>query len=208
MIALITEVIQVSFSLETIKKQAKAAITELVNYGQVGLEYAGTSSHNIPPLKAGDIVIIGCSTSRVVGYHMGTHSTEDIAKAIMDEVLPVIKSRGLYLACQCCEHLNRAVVVERECMEKFGFEQVCVKPRLHAGGAWSVRATEVFDEPVVVEDIMGKASAGMDIGGVLIGMHMRRVAVPVHAENDRIGEANVVMARVRPKLIGGARAEY
>ncbi len=196
------------FSLDSIKSQAKAAITELVNYGQVGLEYAGTSSHNIPPLKKGDIVIVGCSTSRVLGYHMGTHSTEDIAKAIMDEVLPVIKERGLYLACQCCEHLNRAVVVERECMEKYGLEQVCVKPRLHAGGAWSVRATEVFEVPVVVEDIKAQARAGMDIGGVLVGMHLHTVAVPVHAQNDRIGEAIVIMARVRPKLIGGARAEY
>ncbi|MBR3382503.1 MAG: TIGR01440 family protein [Clostridia bacterium] len=179
-----------------------------MNYGQVGLEYAGTSSHNIPPLKAGDIVVIGCSTSRVLGYHMGTHSNEDVAKAIMDEVLPLIRERGLYLACQCCEHLNRAIVVERECMEKYGFEEVCVKPALHAGGAWSVRATEVFEDPVVVEDIKGSAKAGMDIGGVLIGMHLKRVAVPVHAENAKLGEANIVMARVRPKLIGGARAQY
>lgn len=195
-------------SLELIKEQAKAAMTELVNYGEVGLEYAGTSNHNIPPLKAGQIVVIGCSTSRVLGEQMGSHSTYDIACAIMDEVLPIVKAHGLYLACQCCEHLNRAVVVERECMEKYGFEEVCVKPRLHAGGAWSVRATEVFDSPVVVEDIKGSARAGMDIGGVLIGMHMHAVAVPVHAVNDRIGCANVVMARVRPKLIGGARAEY
>lgn len=195
-------------SLDLIKKQAKAAITELLNYGQVGLEYAGTSSHNIPPLKKGDIVVIGCSTSRVMGYHMGTHSTEDIARCIMEEVLPAVKERGLFLACQCCEHLNRAIVVERECMEKYGFEQVCVKPRLHAGGAWSVRATEVFDDPVVVEDIKGMARAGMDIGGVLIGMHLHAVAVPVHAENSVMGNANITMARVRPKLIGGARAEY
>lgn len=196
------------FTLEQLRKQARAAITELVNYGEVGLEYAGTVSHNIPPLKAGDIVVVGCSTSRVLGYHMGTHSTEDVARAIMDEILPVVTARGLFLACQCCEHLNRAIVVERACMERFGFEEVCVKPRLHAGGAWSVRATEVFEDPVVVEDIRAMARAGMDIGGVLIGMHLRRVAVPVHAEHDRIGEANVTMARVRPKLIGGARAEY
>lgn len=196
------------FTLEQLRAQARASITELVHYGQVGLEYAGTASHNIPPLKAGDIVVVGCSTSRVLGYHMGTHSTEDVARAIMDEILPVVRERGLFLACQCCEHLNRAVVVERSCMERFGLEEVCVKPRLHAGGAWSVRATEVFEDPVVVEDIKAMARAGMDIGGVLIGMHLRSVAVPVHAEHDRIGEAHVTMARVRPKLIGGARAEY
>ena len=183
-------------------------MTELVNYGEVGLLYAGASSHNIPKLKPGDLVVIGCSTSRVMGEQMGTHSTYEAACAIMEEVLPIAKAHGLYLACQCCEHLNRALVVERECAEKYGFTEVCVKPRLHAGGAWSVRATEVFEDPVVVEDVQGCAKAGMDIGGVLIGMHMRAVAVPVHAENDKIGCANVVMARTRPKLIGGARAEY
>ena len=195
-------------SLELIKEQAKAAMTELVNYGEVGLLYAGTSSHNIPKLRAGDIVVIGCSTSRVLGEQMGTHSAYDVACAIMEAVLPIARERGLYLACQCCEHLNRAVVVERECMESYGFTEVCVKPALHAGGAWSVRACEVFDEPVVVEDIKSMARAGMDVGGVLIGMHLKYVAVPVHAVNDRIGMANVTMARVRPKLIGGARAQY
>lgn len=195
-------------SLELIRQQARAAVTELLNYGEVGLLYAGTSTHNIPKLKAGDIVVVGCSTSRVLGEQMGTHSAYDVACAIMDEVLPAVKERGLYLACQCCEHLNRAVVVERECMERFGFSEVCVKPALHAGGAWSVRACEVFEDPAVVEDIRSSARAGMDVGGVLIGMHLRYVAVPVHAVNDRIGAANVTMARVRPKLIGGARAQY
>ncbi len=196
------------FSREEIRSQAEAAIRELVDYGAEGIMYAGAATHNIPPLKAGDIVIIGCSTSRVKGQDMGSCSTAEIAEAIMEAVLPVIRQRGLYLACQCCEHLNRAVVVERECMEKYGFEQVCVKPAPHAGGAWSVRATEVFADPVVVEDINSQARAGMDIGGTFIGMHMHRVAVPVHAKNEHIGAAFVTMARVRPKLIGGARAQY
>ena len=196
------------FSKDVIGEQARAAIVELLNYGEAGILYAGTPTHNIPALKAGDIVVIGCSTSRVAGEDMGTCSSAEVAEAIMDAVLPLIKERGLYLACQCCEHLNRAVVVERECMEKYGFEQVCVKPAPHAGGAWSVRATEVFDDPVVVEDIKSMARAGMDIGGTFIGMHMHRVVVPVHAKNERIGAAVVTMARVRPKLIGGARAQY
>ncbi len=195
-------------AMDSIRNQAKAAITELVNYGQVGLDYAGTTSHHIPPLRAGDIVVVGCSTSRVLGCQMGSQSTEDVARAIMDAVLPVVRAHGLFLACQCCEHLNRALVVERACMERYGFEEVCVRPALHAGGAWSVRAMEVFDDPVVVEDIRGMARAGMDVGGTLIGMHLRRVAIPVHAQNERIGEAHLTMARVRPKLIGGARAEY
>ena len=194
--------------MEQIRSQAHAAVEELVNYGRNGIEYAGARNHNIPPLKAGDIVIVGCSTSRVLGCQMGSHSTEDVARAIMDGILPVIQDRGLYLACQCCEHLNRAVVVERACMELYGFEEVCVKPALHAGGAWSVRAMETFVDPVVVEDIHAMARAGMDVGGTLIGMHLHRVAVPVHTELEKIGAANLTMARVRPKLIGGARAEY
>lgn len=196
------------FSINTVKRQAVAAIEELLAYGETERDGEIISVHNLSPLREGQILVVGCSTSRVVGYHMGSHSTEDVAVAIMDEILPRVRAKGLYLASQCCEHLNRALVVERECMEKYGFEQVSVKPRLHAGGAWSVRATEAFRDPVVVEDIRSTASAGMDIGGVFIGMHMRRVVIPVHAENDRIGEAIVNMARVRPKLIGGSRAEY
>ena len=143
-----------------------------------------------------------------MGFHMGTHSTEDAARAIMETVLSYVHGKGLFLACQCCEHLNRAIVVERECMEKYDFEQVSVKPALHAGGAWSVQAMQQFTDPVVVEDIKMRARAGIDIGGVFIGMHMRPVCVPIHNENTKIGCANVTMARNRPKLIGGERAQY
>ncbi len=187
-----------NFSIEDIKNQARLAIDELMQ----------SCSEGYYKLNKGDIIVVGCSTSKVMGFHMGSHSTEDVAKAIMDEILPVVKANGLFLACQCCEHLNRAIVVERECMNKYGFEQVSVKPALHAGGAWAVQATQRFDDPVVVEDIHSSARAGIDIGGVLIGMHMRRVCVPVHNENTSIGCANVVMARTRPKLIGGERAQY
>ncbi len=196
------------FSIDSIRAQAAACIAELMHYGEAPKEYAMASSHNIPPLSAGQIVIVGCSTSKVMGYHMGTHSTSDVATAIMDAILPVCTSAGLFLACQCCEHLNRAVVVERACMEKYGFEEVSVIPALHAGGAWSVEAMRRFEDPVVVESIQAQSRAGMDIGGVFIGMHMHPVVVPVHAENTAIGDAVVNMARVRPKFIGGKRAEY
>ena len=186
------------FSINDIKVQAKAAIDELMN----------ACSEGYYKLNKGDIIVIGCSTSKVMGYHMGSHSTEEVAKAIMDVILPVVRENDLFLACQCCEHLNRALVVERECMQKYDFTQVSVRPVLHAGGAWSVQAVEQFRDPVVVEDIGARARAGIDIGGVFIGMHMRPVCVPVHNENTAIGCANITMARTRPKLIGGERAQY
>lgn len=186
------------FTIDDIKSQAKAAVNELFD----------NCAEDWYKLERGDIVVVGCSTSRILGYTMGKHSSEDVAAAVMDVILPQIRKRGLYLACQCCEHLNRALVVERECMDRYGLTQVCVKPALHAGGAWSVSAMNSFDSPVVVEELMAKARAGIDIGGVFIGMHMRPVVVPIHNVNVKIGNANVTMARTRPKLIGGERAQY
>ena len=154
------------------------------------------------------ITCVGCSTSEVMGKIIGTGSSVEAAKAIMDAVLPKIKAHGLYLAVQCCEHLNRCLVVERECMEKYHLQQVWVKPQLHAGGAFSMEAVARFDDHVMVEDLRGRASAGMDIGGTFIGMHMHPVVVPVHAKTRHIGEANVTMARTRPKYVGGPRAAY
>ena len=179
---------------ESINAQANAAIDEL-------LEAADT-------LKKGDILVIGCSTSEVMGKLIGTGSSVEAAKAIMDAVLPKIKEHALYLAVQCCEPLNRCLVVERECMEKYHLQQVWVKPQLHAGGAFSMEAVARFDDHVMVEDLRGRASAGMDIGGTFIGMHMHPVVVPVHAKTRHIGEANVTMARTRPKYVGGPRAAY
>lgn len=186
------------FTIDDIKNQAKSIMDELID----------NCSDGYYKLNKGDILVIGCSTSKVMGYHMGSHSTEDVARAIMETILPIVRKNGLFLACQCCEHLNRALVVERECMEKYDFTQVSVRPVLHAGGAWSVQAMAQFDAPVVVEDIGSRARAGIDIGGVFIGMHMRSVCVPIHNENTAIGCANVTMARTRPKLIGGERAKY
>lgn len=187
-----------AMTLDGLKAEVGAVINELFESCSDG-HYA---------LDRGDIIVIGCSTSRVMGYHMGQHSTEEVAAAIMQTVLPRVREKGLFLACQCCEHLNRALVVERECMEKYDLTEVSVKPALHAGGAWSVQAMQSFSKPVVVEDIRARARAGIDIGGVFIGMHLRPVVVPIHNENTRIGCANITMARTRPKLIGGERAQY
>ena len=177
-----------------IHEQAKAALSEL---------FAAADT-----LRPGNILVIGCSTSEVMGKMIGTGSSEEAAKAIMDAMLPEVKARGLYLAVQCCEHLNRSLVVERECMDRYGLQQVWVRPQLHAGGAFAMQALARFDDHVMVEDLKGRASAGMDIGGTFIGMHMHPVVVPVHAKTRKIGEANVTMARTRPKYVGGPRAAY
>ena len=158
--------------------------------------------------KEKDIIIIGCSTSEVMGKMIGTGSSTDAAKAIMDAVLPAIKEKGLYLAVQCCEHLNRAVVVEQECADRYGFTEVNVLPQLHAGGAFSMEAVKRFDSYTMVESIEGKAALGMDIGDTFIGMHMRPVVVPIHTEHRSIGEAHLTMARTRRKFVGGERAVY
>ena len=159
-------------------------------------------------LSEGELFVIGCSTSEVGGHMIGSQSSAEIASAIMDVVLPEIKARRLYLAVQCCEHLNRALVVEREAMVKYDLTHVWVRPWLHAGGAFAVEALNRFSDPVMVEDIKGRASAGMDIGGTLIGMHLHPVVVPVHTQHRRVGEAVLIMARTRPKYIGGPRAQY
>lgn len=159
-------------------------------------------------LSEGNIVVLGCSTSEIMGACIGTASSEDAAIAVMDVLLPKVRARSLYLAVQCCEHLNRALVVERACMLKYGLQQVWVKPHLRAGGAMAVQALNRFDDPVMVEDVHAMASAGIDIGGTLIGMHMHPVVVPIHADTRKIGEANLVMARTRPKYVGGPRAQY
>lgn len=157
-------------------------------------------------LRRGDILVIGCSTSEVAGGTIGKNSSAEAADAIYDAVLPLLNERGIYLAAQCCEHLNRALVVDRACAEKYNLDEVCVKPQPHAGGSWATKVYENTAEPVMVENI--RAHAGIDIGLTLIGMHLRSVAVPVRTATRQIGNAAVVTARTRPKLIGGERAKY
>ena len=130
----------------------------------------------------------------------------EAAAAVLAGVLPPLQEQGVYLAAQCCEHLNRAIIIEREAAEKYGWEEVCVVPRPHAGGSWATTCWKKFREPVAVEEI--RAHAGIDIGGTLIGMHLKRVAVPVRLSMDHIGQAILLCARTRPPFIGGSRAVY
>ena len=177
--------------LERIKQDAIAAVTEL-------LEVAG--------LQAGDIFVIGCSSSDMVGEKIGTHSSVDAANALAEAVLPLLSERGIAVAVQCCEHLNRALILESAVAEKYGYEPVNVVPQPKAGGSFATAVWARLDNPVAVEHI--RAHAGLDIGGTLIGMHLREVAVPVRLRVKQIGEAPILCARTRPKFIGGCRAVY
>lgn len=155
-------------------------------------------------LKEGNLLVVGCSTSEVLGSKIGTNSNPDVAGEIFKALYDYTKSKGLYLAIQCCEHLNRAIITEREAVP-FA-EQVNVIPQPKAGGSLATKAYAGFAEPVAVEEI--KADAGLDIGFTLIGMHLKKVAVPLRLENNKIGEATVLAARTRPKFVGGVRAVY
>lgn len=155
-------------------------------------------------LRQGNTVIIGCSTSEVVGSVIGTNSNYEVAGEIFKALYDYTQSRGIYLAVQCCEHLNRAVITQRAALP-FA-EPVNAVPQPKAGGSLATHAYRGFSDPIAVEEI--KADAGLDIGFTLIGMHLKKVAVPLRLENNKIGEATVVAARTRPKFIGGARAVY
>ena len=155
-------------------------------------------------LKAGQSVIVGCSTSEVAGHKIGSSSNSEIGFAIFDAIHSVFSQRGVHIAVQCCEHLNRAVIAEREAAT--GFQIVNVLPTPEAGGAFATAAYYSFKEPVALESF--EADAGLDIGGTLIGMHLKRVAVPVRLAVKHIGKAALIAARTRPPLIGGERAAY
>lgn len=157
-------------------------------------------------LKKGQILVIGCSTSEVGGAGIGTFSSPDLAEAVFGGIYQATEEAGVYLAAQCCEHLNRALILEEEAAEKYGYEIVNVVPQPKAGGSFATAAYKAFENPVAVEHI--RAHAGMDIGDTLIGMHLKEVAVPVRIRTKQIGDAHVVCARSRAKFIGGERAMY
>ncbi len=177
--------------LSEIKADAARAAEELVR--QAGL-------------REGDIFVVGCSTSEVIGNVIGKASVRPVAQAVFDGIYPVLKERGIFIAAQCCEHLNRAIITERACAEKYFLEPVCVRPQPKAGGSFATVTYDTLEEPVALEHI--RAHAGIDIGGTLIGMHLREVAVPVRLSVSSIGEARIICARTRPKYIGGPRAVY
>ena len=176
---------------ETITQDAAAALRELITAAD---------------LKAGQLLVVGCSSSEMVGERIGKHSSMEAALALRDAILPILAEHGICLAVQCCEHLNRALIMERATAERYGYDPVWVKPQPKAGGSFATCVWEAMSDPVAVEAI--RAHAGMDIGATLIGMHLRRVAVPVRLSVNKIGEASLVCARTRPAYIGGPRAQY
>ena len=176
---------------EEITRQANTVVTELLEQAK---------------MKPGQLLVIGCSSSEMVGEKIGKGSSMDAAKAAYAGIAPVLKEQGIELAVQCCEHLNRALIIERRVAEQRGYEIVNVVPQPKAGGSFAVTAWNGMEDPVAVETI--SAEAGIDIGGTLIGMHLRRVAVPVRVSLNHIGDAIVLCARTRPKFIGGDRAMY
>lgn len=177
--------------LELITKQSYSAAKELIERAN---------------MKPGQVLLIGCSTSEVQGFDLGSHSGVEVGKAILDGIFPAAKEKGVFLAAQCCEHINRAVILEEAAMEKYNLTQVNAVPQPKAGGSFATALYGALESPVAVEDI--KAHAGIDIGGVLIGMHLKEVAVPVRLETRKIGEAIIIAARTRPKFTGGERAVY
>lgn len=150
--------------------------------------------------------MVGCSTSEVAGAGIGTFSSPELAEAVFGGIYQAVREAGVYLAAQCCEHLNRVLILEKEAAQRYGYEIVNVIPKPKAGGSFATAAYEAFAQPAAVEHI--KAHAGIDIGDTLIGMHLKDVAVPVRIHTGQIGDAHVVCARTRPKFVGGVRAEY
>ena len=181
----------VDVDLEVIAAEATEIIEELIETAN---------------MKPGQIMVIGCSSSEIAAHTIGRYSSKEVGETVFNALNNVAKKHQIYLAAQCCEHLNRAIIIEEEAAEKYGLEMVNVKPQLKAGGSFSVAAWNNFAAPCAVEKI--QAHAGIDIGDTLIGMHLRSVAVPVRTKKNSIGSAHVVCARTRLKFIGGERAIY
>ena len=157
-------------------------------------------------LQPGQILVVGCSTSEVLGHHIGKDSSVDVARAIFPPLEQLARQEGLFLAIQCCEHLNRALVMSRECLERYGLVEVSAVPQPTAGGSFAAIAYSSFPDPVLAESVQGHAA--IDIGDTFVGMHLRPVAVPLRLKTSELGKAHLTAARTRPKLIGGERAVY
>ncbi|MDO4332711.1 MAG: TIGR01440 family protein [Eubacteriales bacterium] len=177
--------------LKELENQARQAVCEFLDMAK---------------LKEGQILVTGCSTSEIAGSRIGSFSGKEIGEAVYRAIASECQKRGLFLAAQCCEHLNRALIMEEKAANAYGYEIVNVVPQLKAGGSFATAAWAGMEHPVAVEKIA--AHGGIDIGDTLIGMHLKAVAVPVRIPTPQIGAAHVVCARVRPKFVGGIRACY
>ncbi len=157
-------------------------------------------------LHTGDLMVVGCSSSEIIAQKIGTHSSPEVGQAVAEGILAACNEAGIFLCAQCCEHLNRALILERSAAEVRGYEPVNAIPRPKAGGSFATAVYALLKEPVAVEHI--RADAGIDIGGTLIGMHLKEVAVPCRLKQKSIGDALLLAARTRPKFIGGSRTVY
>lgn len=182
---------ETALNMSEIRLRMEQALRELIRAGHI---------------EPGQIIVFGTSTSEVLGKHIGTSGTEEVAEQLFAAMEAVRKEVPFYPAYQCCEHLNRAIVVEREVMKEYRLDPVSVVPVPRAGGSMASYAFKKLAHACVVETI--EAHAGLDIGGTLIGMHLKRVAVPFKPTIRKIGHASILAAYTRPKLIGGARAVY
>lgn len=183
-----------NINLELITEQSRIATEEICEVSRI---------------EPGQIFVVGCSSSEILGDRIGTSTNLDVAEAVYDGIAPVLAEMGVYLAGQCCEHLNRALVVEKEVLDHYGFEQVNAIPQPnHAGGAFATVCYQKMLQPVVTESIYARAVSGIDIGGTMIGMHIHPTVVPVRISLRKIGEASIICARRRPRYIGGVRAVY
>lgn len=187
------------------RKEEKSMASEMTLIGEEAYRVA-KELIEVAGMKEGQILVVGCSTSEVGGATIGTYSSPDLADVVFGGIYQATCEAGLYLAAQCCEHLNRALILEEEAALRYGYEIVNVVPQPKAGGSFATAAYKAFEQPVAVEHI--KAHAGIDIGDTLIGMHLKDVAVPVRVRSAQIGDAHVVCARTRAKYIGGCRAIY
>lgn len=175
--------------LEQVKQQTLGAVNQLLEAAR---------------LQKGDILVVGCSSGEIAGGTIGKDSSYNAAEAVVEVLLPLLRVKGVYLAAQCCEHLNRALIMEREAVRKEDI--VCVVPKPKAGGSFATAVYAAMQNPVAVERV--QADAGLDIGDTLIGMHLRAVAVPFRVNQNTIGHAHVTAAVTRPKYVGGPRAAY
>ncbi|MBM7551772.1 TIGR01440 family protein [Thalassobacillus pellis] len=177
--------------LERISKDVETIVTEISESGHI---------------KAGEQFVIGCSTSEIAGERIGTSGSEEIAAVLFEAFQRLKEETGAALIFQCCEHLNRALVMERSTMKEHGYEQVSAIPVPKAGGSMASYAYKRLEDPVLAETV--QAEVGIDIGDTLIGMHLKRVAVPLRFSQKSVGHAHLNTARTRLRLIGGERAVY
>ena len=157
-------------------------------------------------LEAGSVIVLGCSTSEVAGGQIGKASVPELGAVIAKAMIDTCRARGMEPAFQCCEHLNRAVVMEKSALRARGLVQAAAVPQPKAGGSVPAAAWKLLESPALAISV--QAEAGIDVGDTLVGMHIRPVAVPLRIDTNRVGQANLVMAYSRLPFIGGSRAVY